>query len=156
MSQTETIAKITLDEGNVIRRKPEVEQEREVALADLLKENYFSPAGLNKGPYDVLLGTSENRMVFTISSPTMDAPEVVTLNVTPFRSIIRDYFIICESYFAAIKSSDPYRVEAIDMGRRGIHNEGSDLLRKLLNDKIQVDFATARRLFTLICVLHIK
>lgn len=156
MSQTEYIARMTLDEGNVIRRKPEVEQEREVALADIIKENYFAPAGLNKGPYDVVLGTSENRMMFRITSSTMDDEQIVTLNVTPFRSMIRDYFIICESYFAAIKSSDPYRVEAIDMGRRGIHNEGSDLLRKLLGDKIQVDFATARRLFTLICVLHIK
>jgi uncharacterized protein (UPF0262 family) len=156
MSQTEYIARMTLDEGNVIRRKPEVEQEREVALADIIKENYFAPAGLNKGPYDVVLGTSENRMMFRITSPSMEEEQLVTLNVTPFRSMIRDYFIICESYFAAIKSSDPYRVEAIDMGRRGIHNEGSDLLRKLLGDKIQVDFATARRLFTLICVLHIK
>ncbi|MBY0355864.1 MAG: UPF0262 family protein [Rickettsiales bacterium] len=156
MSQTETIASIVLDDGNVVRRKSEVEQEREVALADLLKENYFAPNGLNQGPYHLVLGTSENRLLFRIMSPQMAKEELVTLNVTPFRSIIRDYFIICESYFTAIKSSDPYRVEAIDMGRRGIHNEGSDLLRKLLADKISIDFVTARRLFTLICVLHIK
>lgn len=156
MSQMEMIATMKLDDGNVIRRKSEVEQEREVALADLLKENYFAPTGLNQGPYDLVLGTSENRLLFHISSSSMEAPQLVTLNVTPFRSLIRDYFIICESYFSAIKSSDPYRVEAIDMGRRGIHNEGSELLQKLLNEKIAIDFATARRLFTLICVLHIK
>jgi uncharacterized protein (UPF0262 family) len=156
MSQTEYIRDISLDEGTVIRRVQHVEEERAAAMRDLLHENYFAPVGLNAGPYDVSLGTSENRLLFFITADSLDERQEVTLAVAPFRSIIREYFMICESYFEAIKSSDPFKVEAIDMGRRAVHNEGSELMKKLLEDRIALDFDTARRLFTLMCVLHIK
>lgn len=147
---------VQLDEKTLVRRKPEVEHERAVAIFDLLEENYFAPVGNFLGPYALHLSLSDNRLVFDVK--TEDGAELtqITLPLSPFRTIVKDYFTICESYYTAIKKSTPSQIEAIDMGRRGLHNEGSELLKERLHGKVEVDFDTARRLFTLICVLHIR
>jgi uncharacterized protein (UPF0262 family) len=150
------IAKVTLDERTVVRRSPEVEHERAVAIFDLIEENFFAPVGEHGGPYSLHLGIEENRLVIDIRSEAEEPLGKVILALSPFRRIVKDYFQICESYYHAIKSASPSQIEAIDMGRRGLHNEGSDLLRERLAGKIELDSNTARRLFTLICVLHIR
>lgn len=152
----ERIAHITLDEGRIKSRTPEIEHERAVALTDLLHENQFSPHELRCGPYSLFLSEREGRLVFDVTSQTTEKHEKIALPTQPLRSLIRDYFLICESYFSAIQAGNSAKLEAIDMGRRGVHNEASTLLREMLEEKIEVDFATARRLFTLVCVLHIK
>jgi uncharacterized protein (UPF0262 family) len=150
------IAAITLDEATVARRSADVEHERKVAMYDLIEENSFVPQGSPGGPYHLHLAIEENRLVFDIRLMDEAAHGKVVLSLTPFRRIVKDYFLICDSYFKAIRSSTPSQIEAIDMGRRGIHNEGSNLLVERLAGKIAVDFDTARRLFTLVCVLHIR
>ena len=150
------ITNITLDEESVVRRSPDVEHERAVAIYDLLEENYFAPVGDYRGPYNLNLGLQENRLLFNIKSARERPLGTIALSLSPFRRIVKDYFAVCESYFEAIKTASPSKIEAIDMGRRGLHNEGSELLRERLSGKIEVDFDTARRLFTLICVLHIR
>jgi len=155
-ADSERIIKITLDERSVLRRSAEVEHERQVAIYDLLEGNMFRPAGEFKGPYNVHLSIEENRLLFDIQDESETPLSTVTLPLLPFRRIVRDYFGVCESYFEAIKTASPARIEAIDMGRRGLHNEGSELLRERLGERIEIDFDTARRLFTLICVLHIR
>jgi len=155
------IADLILDERTVVRRSPDVEHERKVAIFDLLEENSFAPVGSSGGPYVLHLAIEENRLVFDIRlepAAGVDAEPhgKVLLSLTPFRKLIKDYFLICESYYDAIKTAAPAQIEAIDMGRRGLHNEGSQLLKDRLEGKIEIDFDTARRLFTLICVLHIK
>ena len=153
---THAIAQLTLKQPHVIRRKAEIEQERQVALGDLQRENFFRIKDVDAGPYQVVISVEDNRLIFEVTTATGEALEPIKLPVLPFRSLIKDYFMICESYFEAIAVADPYKLEAIDMGRRGIHNEGSELLQRLLNDKVEIDFPTARRLFTLLCVLHIR
>ncbi|MDJ0970359.1 MAG: UPF0262 family protein [Kiloniellales bacterium] len=155
-AEKQFIANITLDEASVVRRSPDVEHERAVAIYDLLEENRFAPVGDYFGPYHLHLALQENRLLFDIRSEADSALGTVTLPLSPFRRIVKDYFAICESYFEAIKTASPSKIEAIDMGRRGLHNEGSELLRERLDGKIEIDFDTARRLFTLICVLHIR
>jgi uncharacterized protein (UPF0262 family) len=150
------IVKVTLDEKTVVRRSPEVEHERAVAIFDLIEENHFAPAGDQGGPYSLHLGIVENRLVLDIRSDAEEPVGQVILALSPFRRIVKDYFTICESYYQAIKQASPSQIEAIDMGRRGLHNEGSDLLRERLAGKVDLDSNTARRLFTLICVLHIR
>jgi len=150
------IAAITLDEATVVRRSPDVEHERKVAIYDLVEENSFTPIGSPGGPYHLHLAIEENRLVFDIRMMDEVAHGKVVLSLTPFRRIVKDYFLICDSYYKAIRSATPSQIEAIDMGRRGIHNEGSTLLKERLGGKIDVDFDTARRLFTLVCVLHIR
>jgi uncharacterized protein (UPF0262 family) len=150
------IAKVTLDERTVVRRSPEVEHERAVAIFDLIEESFFAPVGEHGGPYSLYLGIEENRLVIDIRSEAEDPLGKVILALSPFRRIVKDYFQVCESYYHAIKAASPSQIEAIDMGRRGLHNEGSDLLRARLAGKIELDNTTARRLFTLICVLHIR
>ncbi len=145
----------------MVRRSPEVEHERAVAIFDLIEENYFSPVGDlvggdGGGPYSLFLGIEENRLVIDIRTETEEPLGKVILALTPFRRIVKDYFQICESYYQAIKAATPSQIEAIDMGRRGLHNEGADLLHERLAGKIELDKNTARRLFTLICVLHIR
>ncbi len=152
---SERIATITMDEGSVKRRSPEAEHERNVAIADLLHENRFEATCLKCGPYDLKLSIEEGRLAFDIKAVETGKTARLALSMQPLRSIIRDYFIICESYYEALKSS-PTKIEAIDMGRRGVHNEGSEVLQSMLKDRITIDFPTSRRLFTLICVLHIK
>jgi uncharacterized protein (UPF0262 family) len=153
---SERIARITLDESSIRHRTAEVEHERAVAVADLLGDNQFAPVGMGCGPYDVHLRIEEGRLVVDITSTLNQSKSKLALSVAPLRSIIRDYFLICESYYQALKANSPHKLEAIDMGRRGVHNEGSEKLMEQLEGKISVDFPTARRLFTLICVLHIK
>ena len=150
------IVNVTLDEHTVVQRSPEVEHERAVAIFDLLEDNYFAPLGDDRGPYRLHLAIVENRL--TIGVEAADGGEIdrVALALNSFRRLVKDYFTICDSYYAAIKRSSPARIEAIDMGRRGLHDEGAELLRQRLADKIDIDFATARRLFTLICVLHVR
>jgi uncharacterized protein (UPF0262 family) len=147
---------VTLDDASIGRGNPDVEHERMVAIYDLLEENSFEPVGHDGGPYALNLAIVENRLVFDIRLP--DGAPVVAhlLSLSPFRRIVKDYFLICESYYTAIKTASPAQIEAIDMGRRGLHNEGSELLQERLKDKVNVDFDTARRLFTLISVLHWK
>ncbi len=150
------IAHIALDEATMVRRTPEVEHERQVAIYDLLEENSFSPVGLPDGPYRLHLAVHENRLLLDIRNDADAKLRDIVLSLTPFRTIVKDYFMICESYFDAIKKLSPSQIEALDMGRRGLHNEGSELLRERLEGKVELDFDTARRLFTLICVLHIR
>ncbi len=156
MSNPHRIARITLDERTVIRRSADIEHERRVAIYDLLEANSFQPVGDFCGPYHILMGMEENRLAFDIRDEDDMHLTRVLLPLTPFRRIIRDYFTVCESYFQAIKSASPSKIEAIDMGRRGLHNDGSDLLRERLNGKVVVDNETARRLFTLVCILQIR
>lgn len=151
------LCNVQLDERTLVRRKPEVEHERAIAIYDLLEENYFCPVGDYVGPYSLHISLVENRLVLDIRSEDDITPRTeVVLPVTPFRAVVKDYFLICESYYTAIKKSTPSQIEAIDMGRRGLHNEGSEILRERLAGKIEVDLETARRLFTLVCILHIR
>ena len=151
------IANIVLDENTVVRRSPDVEHERAVAIFDLLEENFFRPRDdLGPGPYNLQLGIEENRLVFNIRTEGDDLLGAIHLSLTPFRRLVKDYFTVCESYYEAIKTASPSQIEAIDMGRRGLHNEGSELLKERLAGKVELDMNTARRLFTLICVLQIR
>ncbi len=147
---------IDLDDASVVRRSAEVEHERRVAIYDLLEDNDFALVDGAAGPYRLSLGVEENRVAFDVRDGSDARLARFRLPLTPFRGVIRDYFTICESYFEAIKSASPSRIEAIDVGRRSLHDEGADLLRERLAAKVEVDSDTARRLFTLICVLHVK
>lgn len=150
------LVRVDLDEQSTARRTPEVERERAVAIFDLLEENEFRPAIEHLGPYHLGLSIEENRLVFDIKNTDDQDLYKFILSLSPFRRIVKEYFDICESYYQAIKSASPSQIEAIDMGRRGLHNEGSEILRDRLAGKVDVDFNTARRLFTLICALHVK
>jgi uncharacterized protein (UPF0262 family) len=147
---------VTLDEGSIGRSSPDIEHERAVAIYDLLEDNAFAPVDHDGGPYALHLSITENRLVFDIRQEDGSPVMAHLLSLTPLRRIVKDYFMICDSYYKAIRTSTPSQIEAIDMGRRGLHNEGSELLMERLKEKISVDFDTARRLFTLICVLHWK
>ena len=147
---------VTLDEASIGRGSPDQEHERAVAIYDLLEDNTFAPIGHDGGPYALHLSISENRLVFDIRLADQSPVVAHLLSLTPLRRIVKDYFMICESYYQAIRTAMPSQIEAIDMGRRGLHDEGSRLLMERLERKVRVDFDTARRLFTLICVLHIK
>ncbi|MFC7065492.1 UPF0262 family protein [Brucella rhizosphaerae] len=145
---------VELDES-IVRSTPDVEHERAVAIFDLIEENAFHPVGDDTGgPYKLKLSLMESRLIFSIMRESGDGVATHILSLTPLRRVVRDYFLVCESYYEAIRSASPSKIEAIDMGRRGLHNEGSQTLQTRLNGKIEVDFATARRLFTLVCVLH--
>jgi uncharacterized protein (UPF0262 family) len=150
------LVKVTLDEGSIGRSSPDIEHERAVAIYDLLEDNSFTPVDHDGGPYALHLSIAENRLVFDIRQEDGSPVMAHLLSLTPLRRIVKDYFLICDSYYKAIRTSTPSQIEAIDMGRRGLHNEGSELLMERLKEKIAVDFDTARRLFTLICVLHWK
>ncbi len=156
MSNLQRIVQITLDEETVIRRSPDIEQERRIAIYDLLEANSFRPAGDFEGPYKVLMGMEENRLALNIRNTDDEPLTRILIPLLPFRRITKDYFTVCENYFEAIKTAQPSKIQAIDMGRRSLHNEGSDLLRGRLNGKIIVANEPARRLFTLICILLIK
>src|ERR1700730_7290042 len=147
---------ITLDEGSLGSANDDVEHERRVAIYDLVQENKFRPLGHDGGPYTLELGISGNRLVFDIRSS--DGAPVIAhmLSLAPCRRIVKDYFVVCDSYYAAIRTATPDRIEALDMGRRALHDEGSRLVMERLKRKVDLDFATARRLFTLITVLHWK
>jgi len=150
------ISQITLDERTVIRRSPQIEHERRVAIYDLIEANVFELVEGGPGPYHVHLAVEESRLVFDVRDEQDAAITHFMVPLTNLRSIVRDYFMVCESYVNAIKTASASHIEAIDMGRRGLHNEGADLLRDLLSSKVRTDADTARRLFTLICILHIR
>jgi uncharacterized protein (UPF0262 family) len=154
--KTGRLAAVTLDEASIGTPSDDVEHERRVAIYDLIEENQFRPAGHDGGPYALTLGITGNRLMFDIR--LTDGTPVVAhlLSLTPFRRIVKDYFTVCDSYYAAIRTATPDRIEALDMGRRGLHDEGSRLVMERLKDKVEIDFDTARRLFTLISVLHWK
>jgi uncharacterized protein (UPF0262 family) len=149
------ITAIALDEKSVVSRTPAIEQEREVAISDLLETNRFKPKGSATGPYRLALSVKENRLVFDIARESGARVGRILLSLTPFRGIIKDYFLVCDSYYKAIRTAPPSQIESLDMGRRALHNEGTELLLKRLGGKVETDFDTARRLFTLICVLHL-
>lgn len=154
------IAHIALDEDTILWRNADVEQERRVAIFDLIEENTFKPvrsaeAGKN-GPYHIELAVRDGRLALTIADTAGETLETLILGLARFRRPIREYFAICDSYYQAIRKATPAEIETIDMARRGVHNGAAELLLERLEGKVETDFATARRLFTLICVLHIK
>lgn len=146
---------VQLDDASIGRATPDVEHERAVAIFDLIEENSFRPVGDEVGgPYKLMLSVVDSKLVFDISRENDEKVIVHVLSLSPLKKVIKDYFMICESYYEAIRTSSPSQIEAIDMGRRGLHNEGSQTLNDRLKGKLEIDFDTARRLFTLICVLH--
>lgn len=157
-SETEVIIDVRLDEKTFVRRRPEVEHERKVAIYDLLEENRFHVLdGAVTGPYTLHLSIDGDKLCVDINDQA-DVPLCAAfLSLKGFRNVVKEYFMVCESYYSAIRTASPSKIESIDMGRRGLHNEGADMLRERLLEKgIEVDNDTARRLFTLVCVLHIR
>ena len=154
------IIAVDLDEKTILWRNADVEQERRIAIFDLLEGNHFRPLRPYPedyaGPFRITLSTEEGRLAIDIRAENGERLETLILGMARFRRPIRDYFAICDSYFQAIRASTPQQIETVDMARRGIHNDAADLLKERLEGKIDVDFDTARRLFTLICVLHIR
>ncbi len=147
---------VVLDDRNMVARNPEVEHERRVAIFDLLDENCFAVIGYDEGPYALRLMLQESRLIFEITGDDGMHLIDIPLPLSVFRKIIRDYFTVCESYYEAIRTASPSKIEAIDMGRRALHDEGAELLCARLDHYVAVDESTARRLFTLICVLHVR
>ena len=147
---------ITLDERTVIRRSRAIEDERSAAITDLLKDNQFTPLSGRAGPFHLRLAIEENRLLMEIRAAAGGSSESIVLPLAPFRRIVKDYFLVCESYYEAIRDKTLTQVEAIDVGRRSLHDEGSALLTERLAGKVAIDHDTARRLFTLICVLHLR
>lgn len=154
------ILDVTLDERTILWRSADIEQERRIAIYDLLEDNHFAPQRIQAdgyaGPYKLHLSVEEGRLAMAIRRADDTPLETIVLGLARFRRPIRDYFAICDSYYQAIRNATPAQIETVDMARRGIHNDSAELLRTALDGKIDVDFDTARRLFTLICVLHIK
>ena len=156
MSQTQCLIGVTLDESSLGRGTPDQEHERAIAIYDLIERNHFAVPGHEGGPYLAHLALVERRLVFEIRQA--DGTPLVThhLSLTPFKRIIKDYQMVCESYYAAIRTATPSQIEAIDMGRRGLHDEAAGILVERLSSKVDIDHDTARRLFTLIFALHWK
>jgi len=148
------LVSIEIDDETLAASGPDAEHERRVAIFDLIEENSFEVIGHDRGPYALHLSMQERKLGFDIRQENGEPVHGFLLSMTPFRGVIRDYFMICESYYEAIRSSTPHQIEAVDMARRGIHNEGSELVTARLEGKVAVDFNTSRRLFTLICSLH--
>ena len=153
-----SIINIELFQGSVLRKRPEVEHEREVAIFDLLEKNKFEllDRGEISGPYNLKLSFKDGNMIFEVSDISEVFIKNIVLSIKPFRRLIKDYFLVCESYFDAIKNMSPQQIEAIDMGRRSLHNEGADILKERLAKFVDIDRSTARRFFTLLCVLQIR
>ncbi|MDB5699234.1 MAG: hypothetical protein JWN69_2038 [Alphaproteobacteria bacterium] len=149
------IIDIKLDERTIISRNTDIEHERRVAIFDLLEKNYFCPAGYD-GPFKILIRIEDDRLAIDLHDSAGDPLDVIRIGLARFRRVVRNYFAICESYFKAVHSDAPKGIETVDMARRAIHNDAAEMLQEALAGKIDVDFDTARRLFTLICVLHIK
>jgi uncharacterized protein (UPF0262 family) len=152
----ERLSAITFDEASIARGNANIEHERQVAVFDILEGNRFALEGREGGPYSLHLSIIEDRLVFAVTQEGSDETLTFVLSLTPLRRIMKDYFIVCESYYQAIRTAPPSRIQAIDMGRRALHDEGSSVLVERLKGKISVDRDTARRLFTLICTLHWK
>lgn len=154
------ITHIELDEATILWRNADIEQERRVAIFDLIEENHFKPlrayAAGREGPYHLRLSVRDGRLLLEICDESGAHLETIVLGLARFRRPIREYFAICETYYQAVRKATPQEIETIDMARRGVHNEAAELLLERLEGKIETDFPTARRLFTLICVLHIR
>lgn len=143
---------VILDDESLAAVSRDQEQERQIAIFDLLEENHFAPTGSERGPYSLKISLIEGRLALDITGPSYERRHLLSLS--PFRGVLKDYRMICESYYEAIRNATPQRIEALDMGRRGLHNEGSALLQQRLTEKVEIDIDTARRLFTLICALQ--
>jgi uncharacterized protein (UPF0262 family) len=154
MDERRRIVNIFLDDKTLGRRNPEIEHDRAVAIFDLLEDNYFAPVNGELGPFILHLSIKENRLGLLVCDEADNKMFNFDLSLSSFRSVIKDYFLICESYYSAIKIASPSKIQAIDMARRGLHNDGSRILVKRLKKFIKVDFDTGRQLFTLLCVLH--
>ena len=150
------LSQITLDEASVVNRSRAIEQEREVAIYDLLDDNLFKPEGSPGGPYHLTLGVEESRLILDLRLEDGSAHSRLTLSLAPLRKTVKDYFLVCDNYYKAIRTAPPYQIESLDMARRALHDEGARELQARLEGKVETDFGTARRLFTLICVLHWK
>lgn len=156
MVETQRVVSLTLDERTVARRTSDIEQERKVAIYDLLQSNHFAPVSGHLGPFRLHLGLDDGRLLIDVRDEADQPLDRIVIGLAAFRRIVKDYFVICDSYFEAIRTGSTSRIEAIDMGRRGLHNEAAELLRERLADQVDIDFDTARRLFTLLCVLQIR
>jgi uncharacterized protein (UPF0262 family) len=143
---------VELDEDSLASVSRDQEQERQIAIYDLLEDNSFEPDGASGGPYDLKIALADNRLALDITGPDYQRRHLLSLS--PFRAVVKDYRMVCDSYYDAIRTATPQRIETLDMGRRGLHDEGSVLLKTRLAGKVEVDSDTARRLFTLICALH--
>lgn len=151
------LVEINLDESSIGSHTLEVDHERQVAIFDLLEENHFELVNGPAGPYKLRIGIAEHRLAFAVTAGEAEAPCVTfLLSLNPFRRVVKDYFLVCENYFEAIKTAPPSRIEALDMGRRALHDEGSKLVLERLHGKVSMDVPTSRRLFTLLCALHWK
>ena len=148
------LSAVDLDDSIGSGLSPDADHERRVAIYDLVEDNSFTVIGHENGPYRLQLSAADNRIIFDIWSEGEQRVTMIGLSLSPFRRLVKDYFMICESYYKAIRMATPSQIETIDMARRGLHNEGSDLLRERLTGKVEIDQATSRRLFTLLCVLH--
>ncbi len=153
-TKTNRLSAVTLDDSLAMAPNRDVEHEREVAIYDLIDDNSFEVIGAASGPYQLHLSIADKRLVFDIKNASGETRSVIGLALSPFRRIVKDYYMICDSYFQAIRTATPSQIETLDMARRGLHNDGSEVLKERLDGKIEVDFDTARRLFTLVCVLH--
>jgi uncharacterized protein (UPF0262 family) len=149
---THRLQSVRLDEESLAAVSRDQEQERQIAIFDLLEDNHFAPDDAPGGPYELLISLIEGRLALDITGPQFQKRHLLSLS--PFRTVVRDYRMICESYYDAIRNATPARIEALDMGRRGLHNEGSELLQARLAGKVDIDLDTARRLFTLVCALQ--
>lgn len=150
------LIEVVLDDTSIARAPQQIEHEREVAIYDIMDGNSFALTGLNEGPYRLKIGLVEDKLALAVSQENGEHIVSHMLSLSPFRRIMKDYFIVLDSYYQAIRAGTPSRIESIDMGRRGLHDEGSTLLMERLTGKIEVDFDTARRLFTLVAALHWK
>ncbi|HEX4117739.1 MAG TPA: UPF0262 family protein [Rhizomicrobium sp.] len=150
------LSTITLDERSVVQRSRAIDQEREVAIYDLLEANLFKPEGSAGGPYHLTLGVEETRLALDIALEDGTPHGKVLLSLAPLRKTVKDYFLVCENYYKAIRTAPPHQIEALDMARRTLHDEGARELRERLGGKVETDFDTARRLFTLVCVLQMR
>ena len=147
---------VSLDERTVARRGPDIEHERKIAIHDLIEKNYFAPARHDGGPYALHIGVDQNRLILEIKTEAGEPVTAIGLSMSTFRRVVKDYFEVCDSYFAAIKTASPSRIETLDMARRSLHDEGSELLQARLAGKVETDFDTARRLFTLLGALYLR
>jgi uncharacterized protein (UPF0262 family) len=156
MTDKARIVSIEIDEKSLAPAGPDADHERKVAIFDIIEGNTFRVLGHDGGPYTVVLSLADNRLVFDVAEENGSPVRKIMLSLTTLRRVIKDYFMICDSYYDAIRNATPSQIEAIDMGRRGLHNEGSQILTEKLADKVEVDFDTSRRLFTLVCALHAR
>ncbi|WP_292082153.1 MULTISPECIES: UPF0262 family protein [unclassified Brevundimonas] len=152
MSGPHKLSSIEVDAATLPAATAEIEHQRRVAIFDLIEQNSFTPEGAEGGPYALRLSSQDNRLAFDISGPDFSRTHVLSLS--PMKAVIRDYALICESYYEALRGSSPSQIESVDMGRRGLHNEGAELLRGRLEGKVEIDKETARRLFTLVCAVY--